>query len=190
LVRQATSATIGIIVHKNVKPCYAMKDKNLDIERLVRDFRISNGLGIIAITLPFTLSGVTVCCGTTRGYICMTGISGFTIFGAIMYWARASILCSVKAGYIAVVIKLIGGKPMPQGRLQIHHATAGCPIPAAWAAGGAVFALLFVWGVKAALLAPFAIARLMQVYFKTVEGQQPTANGRRDWKFYLPNSAH
>ena len=46
-------------------------------------------------------------------------------------------------------------------------------MPGAWAAGGFIFALLFAWSVKAALLEPFAIACLMQVYFKTIEGQRP-----------------
>jgi hypothetical protein len=47
-------------------------------------------------------------------------------------------------------------------------------MPGAWAAGGVVFALLFAWSVKAALLEPFAITCMMQVYFKTIEGQQPS----------------
>lgn len=46
-------------------------------------------------------------------------------------------------------------------------------MPGAWAAGGLVFALLFAWSVKAALLEPFAIACLMQVYFRTIENQKP-----------------
>src|SRR5699024_5030084 len=46
-------------------------------------------------------------------------------------------------------------------------------MPGAWAAGGVVFALLFAWSVKAALLEPFAIACMMQVFFRTIEGQQP-----------------
>lgn len=46
-------------------------------------------------------------------------------------------------------------------------------IPGAWSAGGMVFALLFAWSVKVALLEPFAITCLMQVYFKTIEGQVP-----------------
>lgn len=46
-------------------------------------------------------------------------------------------------------------------------------MPCAWAAGGVVFALLFAWSVKAALLEPFAIACMMQVYFKTIERQTP-----------------
>ena len=44
-------------------------------------------------------------------------------------------------------------------------------IPNAWGAGGFVFALIFAWAVKAALLEPFAIAAMMDVYFRVIEGQ-------------------
>jgi hypothetical protein len=221
---------------------------------------------------------------------------GFGLFGAIMYWGREYILYIVKAGHIAVLVELIDGKPMPDGKSQITHATSVVKdrfaeasvlfaidqlikgvigaitglvrgvlsilplpgvrqlsgilhaflrvavgfidevilahmirtgstnpwgsakealvlygqnykvmlknaawlaiivyllsflvflvmlapaalvvylMPGAWAAGGFVFALLFAWSVKAALLEPFAIACLMQVYFKTIEGQRP-----------------
>jgi len=46
-------------------------------------------------------------------------------------------------------------------------------IPGAWSAGAMVFAVLFAWSVKVALLEPFAIACMMQVYFRTIEGQTP-----------------
>ncbi len=46
-------------------------------------------------------------------------------------------------------------------------------MPGAWSAGAFVFAVLFAWSIKAALLEPFAITCLMDVYFKTIEGQQP-----------------
>lgn len=46
-------------------------------------------------------------------------------------------------------------------------------IPGAWSAGGIVFALLFAWAVKAALLEPLAIACMMQVYFRAIEEQVP-----------------
>lgn len=46
-------------------------------------------------------------------------------------------------------------------------------IPNAWGAGGFVFALIFAWAVKAALIEPFAIAAMMEVYFRTIEGQRP-----------------
>ena len=40
-----------------------------------------------------------------------------------------------------------------------------------------IIALVLAWSVKAALLEPIAIHALMQVYFKTIEGQQPNP----DW---------
>lgn len=46
-------------------------------------------------------------------------------------------------------------------------------LPGAWSAGGFLFALLFAWSIKAAFLEPFAITCMMQVYFRTIEGQQP-----------------
>ncbi|WP_022703396.1 hypothetical protein [Pseudorhodobacter ferrugineus] len=46
-------------------------------------------------------------------------------------------------------------------------------MPGAWSAGGLVFALIFAWAVKAALIEPFAIACLLQVFFKVTEGQVP-----------------
>ena len=286
------------------------------------DFSLGSALGMMARTLPFILLRMAVYFGITLGYILVTGagagvgygiggfgdeefrasttmwggFAGFGIFGAIMYWVREYILYIVKAGHIAVLIQLIDGKPMPEGRGQVAHATAVVkerfpqasvlfavdqlikgvvkaisglvrgiltilPIPGgqqlagilsaflrvavgfvdevilayairtnstnawmsvkealvlygqnykvmlknaawlaiivyglgflvflvmlapaalvvylmpgAWAAGGVVFALLFAWSVKAALLEPFAIACMMQVYFRTIEGQQP-----------------
>ena len=46
-------------------------------------------------------------------------------------------------------------------------------IPGSWSAGGFVFAIVFAWAVKAALIEPFAIACLLQVFFKLTEGQLP-----------------
>lgn len=42
--------------------------------------------------------------------------------------------------------------------------------PAGW---GFVFALLFAWACVSAFVEPFAIAALMDVYFRTIEGQAP-----------------
>lgn len=286
------------------------------------DFSIGGALGMMVRTTPFIVLRMAVYFGIAVGYVVVTGtgagigygvggfgddgfqanstlwggIVGFGAFGAVMYWAREYILYIVKAGHIAVLVELIDGRPMPQGKSQISYATtvvkerfvqasvlfavdqlvkgvisaitglvrgiltvlplpgarqlAGvlhaflrvavgfidevilayairtgatdpwqsarealvlygqnyktmlknaawlaiivyllsffvflvmlAPaalvvylMPGAWAAGGVVFALLFAWSVKAALLEPFAIACLMQVYFKTIEGQQP-----------------
>lgn len=46
-------------------------------------------------------------------------------------------------------------------------------IPGAWSAGGFIFALLFAWAFKVALIEPFAIACLLQSYFKATDGQTP-----------------
>lgn len=286
------------------------------------DFSIGSALAMMARTLPFILLRVAVYFGMALGYVLVTGtgagigygigglgddgfrasstlwggLAGFGLFGAIMYWAREYVLYIVKAGHIAVLVELIDGRPMPQGRSQIAHAATVVrqrfaqasvlfaidqlvrgvigaitglvrgvltllPIPGArqvsgllhaflrvavglidevilahairsratepwasarealvlygqnyrtmlknaawlavivyglsfvvflvmlapaalvvylmpgaWAAGGFVFALLFAWAVKAALLEPFAVACMMQVYFRAIEGQSP-----------------
>ncbi|WP_173935147.1 hypothetical protein [Chelativorans sp. Marseille-P2723] len=286
------------------------------------DFSIGSALGMMARTMPFIVLRMAVYFGIALGYILVTGTGagvgygigafgdtgfqasstfwggaiGFGLFGAVMYWAREYILYIVKAGHIAVLVELLDGKPMPDGRSQVTHATAVVKerfvqasvlfaidqlvkgviaaitglvrgilsilplpgmrqlssilhaflrvavgfidevilahamrtrsdnpwasarealvlygqnykvmlknaawlaiivyllsfivflimlvpaglvvylMPGAWAAGGFVFALLFAWSVKAALLEPFAITCLMQVYFETIEGQQP-----------------
>jgi len=46
-------------------------------------------------------------------------------------------------------------------------------IPGSWSAGGFIFAVLFAWAVKVALIEPFAIACLLQAFFKLTEGQKP-----------------
>ncbi|WP_274426385.1 hypothetical protein [Chelativorans sp. YIM 93263] len=286
------------------------------------DFSINRALGLMMRTLPFLLLRIAVYFGVAVAYVLMTGVgagvgwgiggfgddgfragatfwggvAGFTIVGAVMYFLREYILYVVKAGHIAVLVELLDGKPMPEGRSQIAHARkevtqrfaqtsvlfavdqlikgvlravtglvrglmtvlpipgarqlvsvihaflriavgfvdevilayairtrstnawesartglvlygqnykpmlknaawlalfvyglsfvvflimlapAGLAvymIPGAWSAGGMIFALLFAWSVKVALLEPFAITCMMQVYFKTIEGQTP-----------------
>jgi hypothetical protein len=286
------------------------------------DFSIGRALAMMVQTLPFILLRMAVYFGVAVGYVLVTGtgagigygiggfgdeefragstfwggLIGFGLFAAAMYWAREYILYLVKAGHIAVLVELLDGKPMPEGRSQIAHAAetvrsrfaqasvlfaidqlvkgviraitglvrgilSVLPLPAvqqlagilhaflrvavgfidevilahairtrsddpwnsarnalvlygqnyrvmlrnaawlaafiyllsfvvflvmlapaalvvylmpgAWAAGGVVFALIFAWSVKAALLEPFAIACMMQVFFRTIEGQQP-----------------
>jgi hypothetical protein len=50
---------------------------------------------------------------------------------------------------------------------------------------GFVVAIVFAWAFKAALLEPFAIAALMDVYFRVIEGQQPNA----EWEQRLTESS-
>lgn len=46
-------------------------------------------------------------------------------------------------------------------------------MPGAWSAGAVIFALLFAWAIKAAILEPFAIACLLQAYFHVTVDQTP-----------------
>ncbi len=46
-------------------------------------------------------------------------------------------------------------------------------MPGGWSGGGLVFAILFAWAVKAALIEPFQVACLLQAFFKLSEGQSP-----------------
>lgn len=46
-------------------------------------------------------------------------------------------------------------------------------MPGQLSAGGFVFAVVLAWAVKAALIEPFALACMMQVFFRLTEGQTP-----------------
>lgn len=286
------------------------------------DFSVGRALGLMVKTLPFVLLRMAVYFGAALAYVLVTGagagigwgiggfgdgnfqasttmwggIIGFGLVAAVMYFAREYILYIVKAGHIAVLIKLLDGEKMPEGGSQIAYARnevtkrfaqasalfgidqlvkgvlraitslvrgivsilpipgaqqlvsvlqaflriavgfidevilayairtksnnawasaqtglilyaqnykpmlknaawlalivyglsfviflvmlapaalAVYLIPGAWSAGGIVFALLFAWSVKAALLEPFAIICMMDVYFRTIEEQTP-----------------
>lgn len=46
-------------------------------------------------------------------------------------------------------------------------------MPGSWSAASVIFALLFAWAIKSALIEPFAIACLLQAYFHVTAGQSP-----------------
>lgn len=46
-------------------------------------------------------------------------------------------------------------------------------MPGEMAGWGFVLAIVFAWAFKAAIIEPFAVASLMQIYFKVIEGQVP-----------------
>jgi hypothetical protein len=58
-------------------------------------------------------------------------------------------------------------------------------MPGNVSAGSFVFAFVFAWAVKAALIEPFCIACLMQVYFKVTAGQTPNP----EWEAKLANAS-
>lgn len=287
------------------------------------DFSLGRSINLLARTMPFILLRCAVYFGITLAYILMTGVGagvgygiggfgdegfqamatlwggfiGFGIVGGVLFFAREYILYNVKAGHIAVLVRLLDGEELPQGRSQISYAgkvvkenfaqtnvlfamdllikgvikaitglvqgigsflpipglrqlmgiikaflriavglvdevilayiirtnsdnpwlasrsalvlygqnakvmlknaawltlfTYGLSllvflfmlapaaalvylIPGAWSAGGMVFALLFAWAVKVAVIEPFAITCLLQAYFKTIEEQTPS----------------
>lgn len=51
-------------------------------------------------------------------------------------------------------------------------------LPGEGSAGMLIFALAFAWAAKAALIEPFALACLLQVYFKVTQGQVPQPEWR------------
>lgn len=286
------------------------------------DFSIGRSFELMAKTMPFIVFRVLVYAGIAVAYVLVTGVGagvgwgigafgdddfrgasifwggaiGFGLTAGVLYFLREYILYLVKAGHIAVLVKLIDNEPVPQGQGQIGYATEVVkkrfaetsvlfaidqlvkgvlaaiigmvqgiatllPIPGlqnivglikaflrisvgfvdevilayairtqatnpwasaqtalvlyaqnykvmlknaawltlityglafvvflvmlapaagivavfqnGWSAGGFVFAIIFAWAVKAALIEPFAIACLMQAYFRTIEGQTP-----------------
>lgn len=286
------------------------------------DFSIGQALGLMGRTLPFIVLRIVVYAGIAVAYVLVTGVGagvgwgvgafgdgefqasstfwggmvGFGLTAGVLYFLREYILYIVKAGHIAVLVKLLDGEDVPEGQNQVSYATSivqerfgeanvlfavdqlikgvlgaiigliqgiasflpipglqgmvglvkaflriavglvdevilahairtrstnpwasaqtalvlyaqNYPtmlknaawltiityglafvvflvmlapaaaivwlIPGGWSAGGFVFALIFAWAVKAALIEPFAITCMMQVFFRTTAGQAP-----------------
>ena len=110
------------------------------------DFDIGRTLAIMARTWPFILTRMAVYFGIMAVYVLATGAGagigygvghvsedpgsfafwggavGFGIVSAIVYWLREYILYIVKAGHIAVMVHLIEGRDVPDGKGQIDYA--------------------------------------------------------------------
>jgi len=111
------------------------------------DFKLGQVIGLMAKTMPFLVFRFLIYFGITLTYILMTGIgagvgwgigriatedpAGFSMWGGVMgfglvsivaYFLREYLLYMVKAGHIAVLVELMEGKELPQGRGQIDHA--------------------------------------------------------------------
>ncbi|MCE5972335.1 hypothetical protein LZA78_02360 [Sinirhodobacter sp. WL0062] len=80
---------------------------------------------------------------------------GFAVVAAIMYALREYLLYMVKTGHIAVMVELLAGRPMPEGRSQIGHAQAA--MRGRFAEAGTLFAIDQI--VKAVLRAVTRLAR-------------------------------
>jgi len=113
------------------------------------DFRIGEILSLMSKTLPFLVFRFLIYFAITLTYILVTGAgagigygigriasedpAGFSLWGGLIgfglvsvgaYLIREYLLYLVKAGHIAVLVELMDGKELPQGRGQIDHAQA------------------------------------------------------------------
>ena len=111
------------------------------------DFSISRSIGFMIQTMPFLLLRLAVYGAIAIAYVLIAGVGsgigygvasvgdpasgaggaliggfvGFSIVGAVMFWAREYLLYLVKAGHIAVLVELIDGKTLPAGKGQVEH---------------------------------------------------------------------
>lgn len=113
-------------------------------------FSTGRSISLMMQTLPFIALRCAVYFGITLAYVLMTGMgagvgwgigglgdesfqagaafwggaAGFGLTAGILYFLREYILYMVKAGHIAVMVKLLQGQDIPGGKYQIQHATA------------------------------------------------------------------
>ena len=127
------------------------------------DFSITRTISILTQTMPFILLRLAVYFGITLVYILVTGtgaglgyglgqlgddpttyglyggIAGFGLVSVVLYWVREYILYLVKAGHIAVMVRILDGKDLPAGQSQIAFARK--EITERFAESSALFAL-------------------------------------------------
>lgn len=113
------------------------------------DFSVSKAIGLMLKTMPFIILRVLVYFGIAIGFILCTGVGagigwgigafgdvdfqstttgygglfGFVGASTVLFFLREYILYIVKAGHIAVMVELMDGNQIPQGRPQIAHAS-------------------------------------------------------------------
>lgn len=109
------------------------------------DFRIGETFSLLGRTAPFLGFRLVIYFGITLAYIAATGggagigwlfgsgeegkagtafwgaLTGFGLVSGVIYWLREYLLYTVKAGHIAVLVELIDGKALPEGRGQVEH---------------------------------------------------------------------
>jgi hypothetical protein len=113
------------------------------------DFNLSQAFGVMFRTWPFIVFrmivyfgiglayvmsvGTGAGLGWVTGYLWSTpdsaptftfwgGVVGFGIVSVVLYWLREYLLYLVKAGHIAVMVELMDGRSIPDGRGQIDYA--------------------------------------------------------------------
>lgn len=127
------------------------------------DFSIARAIGLMVRTAPFIALRLVIYFGITLAYIIATGggaaigyglghisddpssygvfggLAGFVVVSVAVYWVREYILYIVKAGHIAILVKLIEGEDLPAGQSQIDYAKA--EVTARFGEANALFAL-------------------------------------------------
>lgn len=114
------------------------------------DFRVGQAFGLMLQTAPFILLRMAIYFGITLAFILVTGtgagigwgvgafgdgdfqggatfwggLIGFGLTAGVIFFLREYVLYMVKAAHIAVVVELLEGKQMPEGRSQIEHGQA------------------------------------------------------------------
>ncbi len=110
------------------------------------DFETGKALAAMRATAPFIALRLLVYFGVALVYVIGTGagaglgyavtafgdepgggagiggILGFGVVSVALYWAREYLLYLVKAGHIAVLVKLMDGEQLPAGKGQIDYA--------------------------------------------------------------------
>lgn len=113
------------------------------------DFSVSKAVGLMFKTMPFIILRVLVYFGIAVGFVLCTGVGagvgwgigafgeddfqatatgygglfGFAGASTVLFFLREYILYIVKAGHIAVMVEIMDGNEIPQGRPQIAHAS-------------------------------------------------------------------
>ena len=150
---------------------------------MIWDFSVNRTISILTQTMPFILLRLAVYFGITLVYILATGtgaglgyglgqlgddpttyglyggIAGFGLVSVVLYWAREYILYLVKAGHIAVMVRILDGEDLPAGQSQIAFARE--EITERFAESSALFALdQIIKGVIRALTGLLNVAGL------------------------------
>ena len=138
------------------------------------DFSIGRTIGILARTMPFILTRMAIYFVITLAFILASGtgagigygvgslsdspesfpiwggIFGMGFVGVAVYWAREWLLYMVKAAHIAVIVKLIDGEALPDGKGQVAYGRE--VVAARFGEANALFALdQLIKGVIAAI---------------------------------------
>lgn len=111
------------------------------------DFSLGRAFGMLLKTMPYLVFRAMVYFGIALGYVLLSGIGagigygigglggadgqaggalvgaliGFGVGSGILFFLREYLLYVVKAGHIAVLVELLDGRPLPDGKGQVAY---------------------------------------------------------------------